>query len=366
MSKIHPIKSLFYILILLCIAVGCPPFLHATGSSAITITDAAGLTHAFDKPPKRIVIVGNAPYMPLHLLYMFPQTKDVLVGYERKFKTAEEFLPLIDPELDKKTVLAANPGTEQIASLHPDVVITKGSVIGPLDNSLSTLNIPLVHLGFESPEMFLKDVKTVGMLLGSETRAKKILDFYADRLNLINSGLKTVTQEEKPSILLLEYSNRGGEVAVRVPAKTWIQTLQTQIAGGRPVWTKHLKAQEGWQVVGFEQIAAWNPDQIFMVVWFRLNGLDVLHSLQKDSKWQRLKAVVANELYLFPEDVFGWDSADPRWILGVMWLATKIHPERFAAINMEREVRCFFETLYGMKPTTIQSELMPRIHINGK
>lgn len=45
-------------------------------------------------------------------------------GVERKFKTAEAFLPLIDPRLDTKTVLATNPGPEQIAALHPDVVIT--------------------------------------------------------------------------------------------------------------------------------------------------------------------------------------------------------------------------------------------------
>ena len=355
-----------WLVIIFCLCVGYSDYLHADDSKPILITDAAGRTHTFEKPPERLVVVGSAPYMPLHLLYMFPETKDVLVGYERKYKTAEAFLPLVDPELDNKAVLSTNPGTEQIAALHPDVVISKGTTITPLENSLAALNVPIVHLGIENPAMFLNDVKNVGKLLGNDPRAKVIVDFYQSRLNHLKKTFETVPLEKKPTVLLLEYSNRSGDVAVRVPAKTWIQTVQTQIAGGRPVWADHLKTQEGWQVVGFEQIATWNPDKIFMVVWFRLNGFDVIRSLQKDAKWRMLKAVAADEMYLFPQDIFGWDTADPRWILGVMWLAIKMHPRHFDAINMKKEVFLFFEQLYGLPPAVIQSELIPRIHLNGK
>jgi iron complex transport system substrate-binding protein len=207
-----------------------------------------------------MVVVGNAPFIALHLLYMFPEARDVLVGYERKFKTAEVFLPLIDPRLNTKTVLGSNPGPEQIAALHPDVVITKATVVGPLDNVLSALGIPLVHLGIESPLQFLEDVRLVGTLLGNRSRAETIIGFYTNRLDLIRSGLQGLPPGQWPTVLLMEYSRRGGNIAVRVPGESRIQTTQTKTAGGRPVWTKTLEIQDGWQVINFEQIARWNPD----------------------------------------------------------------------------------------------------------
>jgi len=54
---------------------------------------------------------------------------------------------------------------------------------------------------------------------------------------------------------------------VRVPAVSWIQTIQVQETGGFPVWLDHVEIQHGRQFVGFEQIALWNPDKKFMVVW---------------------------------------------------------------------------------------------------
>lgn len=101
---------------------GGPWVARADDSAPVTITDAAGITHTLKHLPERVVVVGSAPYMPLHMLYMFPETQTRLVGYERKFKTAEEFLPLVDPVLENKTVLSANPGPEQIAAWNPEKI----------------------------------------------------------------------------------------------------------------------------------------------------------------------------------------------------------------------------------------------------
>ena len=35
-----------------------------------------------------------------------------------------------------------------------------------------------------------------------------------------------------------------------------------------------------------------------------------------------------------------------RWILGMNWLATRIHPERFRDIDMKAELMAFFGQLY--------------------
>ena len=103
----------------------------------------------------------------------------------------------------------------------------------------------------------------------------------------------------------MEYSNRGGKAAVRVPARSWIQTIQAVTAGGRPVWLEEAQPTDGWTITHFEQIAAWDPDKIFAIIWFLMDSGKTMDSLQSDPRWRLLRAVENRELYAFPADLFG-------------------------------------------------------------
>jgi len=356
-------KKQTYLFIVLLTGFLCFP-LSAGGKKiidTIVLIDAAGETVRLPQPARRIVVVGRAPYIPLHMLYMFPEACTVLAGYERKVKSDEPFLSIIDSAYHKKTVLESNPGPEQIAALNPDLVITKETVSGTLARSMKVLGIPVLHLGVESPEQFLKDIELIGRVLNNMKRTAEITGYFTSKLNFIGQSVQDIPQSERPRVLTLEYSDRGGSIAVKVPARSWIQTIQAQIAGGAPVWLDHAQVQDGWQVVGFEQIAAWDPDMIFMVVWYQLDGAEVIRSLKNDAKWKKLKAVAGNRLYRFPEDIFGWDTPDPRWILGMLWLAGKLHPDRFKAMDMKTEVYQFFGTLYSLEKKTVDAHIMPKV-----
>jgi len=331
----------------------------------VIVTDATGKSIRFTRFPRRIVVIGVAPFVPLHILYMFPEMKNILVGYEQKTRNMGSFIELIDPGCKGKSAMMSNPGIEQIVSLNPDLVVAKGTVPGTLDKPLAQIGIPTLCLNTETPEKFLNDIAVIGKVLGNETRAREISAFYNRRLNLIKEGLKGITPEQKPRVLVIEYSNRGGGTAVRVPAASWIQTIQVQKAGGRPVWTDHVKMQHGWQIVGFEQIAVWNPDKIFMVVWHTLDDRRIMHSLESDGKWRMLKAVNSNNFFLIPHDMLSWDTPDPRWILGMLWMAGKIHPERFSQIDITEEVYLFFEQLYAMDKAAVDRHILPELTLNA-
>jgi hypothetical protein len=53
-----------------------------------------------------------------------------------------------------------------------------------------------------------------------------------------------------------------------------------------------------------------------------------------------------------------------RWILGMNWLATRIHPERFKDIDMKAELMAFFSQLYGMNKTAIETLILPRVKMD--
>jgi iron complex transport system substrate-binding protein len=164
----------------------------------------------------------------------------------------------------------------------------------------------------------------------------------------------------------MEYNEKTGNVAVQVPGRSWIQTIQTERAGGNAVWLEATKTSEGWTIVNFEQIASWNPDKMFVIPWYTLDQRQVLASLRSDPRWSLLQAVKGNELYIFPSDIFGWDSAEPRWILGMTWLATKILPDRFADIDMKEEIYQFFGQMYAMGRTVVDTAIMPKVLLPGK
>lgn len=330
-----------------------------TAEPQACFVDAAGREVTFSRLPARIVVVGRGPFMVLHLLYMFPEAASRLVGMEERSKLSA-FICLVDPAFSRKTILKPYPGPEHIASLKPDVVLMKGSIMDQTGTSLERMGIKVVYVGMEEPQQFFKDVDNLGLLLGNRARAQEIKSYYQSRLSLIHNRLKDVSEQEKPGLLVLGYSIRGNRGAVQVPAASWIQTLQASAAGTKPVWLDTVfRVSDGWTIVNFEQIALWNPDIITVIVPHSLKPEQLMSTLAKDPQWRLLKAVQEGRFHAFPSDLYGWDSPEPRWILGMIWTAITAWPGRFADIDMKTEVMNYFITLYGMDRSRVEKELFP-------
>jgi iron complex transport system substrate-binding protein len=309
-------------------------------------------------------VVGRGPHMTLHILYMFEEGRQRLVGMEKRGATASDFLTAIDPQFSKKPTLDANPNVEQIATLKPDLVIMKSATADKLGDTLVQADIPVMYVNLETPDEFFRDLANLGTVLANPERAEEIATFYRTRLEKLSQATAEIAEGDKPSVLLLEYSDRGGEVAVQVPAKPWMQTLEVQTAGGNPVWLEAAAATSGWTVVNLEQIAVWDPDKVFVVVWYTLDPQVVIDGLKADPQWSTLKAVKNNEIYAFPQDIFGWDQPEPRWILGMMWLGTRIYPDRFADMDMQAEIEAYFGELFGMDQAAIDTIIVPKVKMD--
>ena len=325
----------------------------------ILITDSAGRALRFPHPPRRIVALAPAPYVIAHLLYMFPEGRERLIGMERKGKSASDFLPLIDGTFERKSFLDPNPGPEQIAALKPDLVLMRGTNVEA--KALAALNIPVVYLSLETPERYERDLANIGALLGNRTRADELTGFFRNRLGRVLKTTAPVAAADRPRVLLAMAVARGGKVAVEVPALRWIQTIQVQSAGGSPAWEEAADKTGGWTVINLEQIASWNPDVIVLVVWYSMDPNRTIADFKADSRWAALKAVRSGRIYAFPSDLYGWDTPDPRWILGLTWLATKIHPNLFRDIDMDAEIDGFYGFLYGMDKAAVDAKIRTAI-----
>ncbi len=328
------------------------------GSSVnLTLTDALGRTVTLDALPQKIVVAGKASSLILDAMYMFPEAVDRVISYSKGSQTGKNFLAVVDPRLGEKTAFENNVGAEQIAPLKPDLVVLKDYLKDSLGAPLEALGIKVVYLNLETTDTFSRDVRTIGAIFGDTARAESIVAYYEKSVAAVTDPLKGLKDADRPNALLLQYSNKGGTVAFNVPPAQWLQTDLVNLAGGRPVWLD-ASTQGGWAVVTLEQIAAWNPDMIF-IVDYAGNAVDVVAQLKTDQNWSALSAVKNSKIYAFPVDFLSWDQADPRWSLGLTWLATRLQPQTFSTVDMTAEVTNFYKTLYNMDDATISSKVLP-------
>jgi iron complex transport system substrate-binding protein len=329
--------------------------------SGVTVTDALGRQVVFAQLPQRIVIAGKAMSLVAGTLYMFPEAAQRVVAVENRFqsKSASAFFTFVDPSFADKTTLEKDAAAEQIAPLKPDVVILKSYMKEKLGTPLEQLGIPVVYVDLETPEQFDRDVAVLGQLLGNTARADEIIAYYNGITARITKAAAGLADDKKPNVLMLQYADKGGTVAFSVPPVGWLQTMMVELAGGKPVW-KDAADAGGWTVVTFDQIAAWNPDMIFLVD-YSMGGSDKVKALKEDANWKLLKAVKDGKLYAFAGDFMTWDQPDSRWILGLQWLATRILPEQTTDINIIDQVKNFYTTMYKLAPDVIDSQVLPAL-----
>ena len=343
----------------------CTLFLSACAQAArtqtpqpdepIILTDALGRQVTLQKLPQRIAVTGKASLMILDALYMFPEAKERVVAFEDAVQGDVNFIQLLDPEYPQKAFLKRDAGVEQFVTAEPDLVLLKSSQAEKYGAPIEALKIPVIYLDLETPEQYTRDLNVLGQIFGDEARARELNQLYQGAVDEINQ--KVPAEAAKPSVLVLQYSDTDGAVAFGVPPAGWMQTEMVELAGGRPVW-KEANPGKGWAQVTIEQVAAWDPDLILVVSYNQDPG-KVTASLKEDPQWQLLRAVKNGSLYGFPKDIYSWDQPDTRWLLGLEWLASRLHPGQFGQVDMLQKARDFYQSAYGLDAASYDAHLLP-------
>jgi iron complex transport system substrate-binding protein len=321
---------------------------------ALVITDALDRQVTLPAAPQRIVVTGKALFMIADAAYIFPEAPERVVGMGNAGQGTSNFIALIDPDYGSKAILE-DAGAEQIAALKPDLVILKSYLAETVGKPIEEIGIPVVYVDFETPEQYGRDLAIFGQVFQNPARAAEAAAYYQDRITQIQQAVGE--NAVSPHVLLLYYNDKDGNVAFNVPPAAWIQTRMVEIAGGTPIWTD-ANLGGGWTQVSLEQIAAWDADQIFIIA-YRQDSAEVVAALIADPNWQALRAVQDGQLHAFPGDLYSWDQADTRWLLGLTWLGGQLHPESFPDLDITAEAQTFYQNLYGLDSAFFEMHIRP-------
>lgn len=357
-------KNFTWILLLSLFLLSCStaPVLKPTDvpsditlQSPIEVVDALGRKVVLSAAPTRIVMNGVGLIMTQDAAYMFPEAPQRIAAMGMANQGHGNFVSLLDADYDRKAIFQIEAGAEQMTAAKPDLVILKSYLAGKVGKALEQLGLPVLYLEFETPQNYSRDLAILGKIFQNEKRAQELIDFYSSKSRAIQDA--TAVIEEKPRVLLLYYSEKDGVVAFNVAPQTWIQTELVRLAGGIPVW-ESANTGQGWKVVTLEQIAAWDADQIFIISYLK-NSAEIAALLKTNPEWQALRAVREGNLAGFPADFYSWDQSDVRWILGLSWLAARLHPASFPGFDMLHEAQEFFRVLYRIDDQMFESKIRP-------
>jgi len=331
------------------------PTQSQTQDQPVVLVDALNREVKLERLPRRIVVTGKASLMILDALYMFPEAKERVVAFEAVSQGNLNFIELLDPGYAEKAFLKRDAGVEQFVAAEPDLVILKSSQAEKYGAPIEALNIPVVYVDFETPEQYYRDLELIGRIFGNPDRARELIKLYQDAAAEIEQ--KVSVSAYKQNVLVLQYSEKDGAVAFDVPPAAWMQTLMVQMAGGSPVWLD-ANIGSGWAQVSIEQIAAWDPD-IILVIAYAQDPSGVAAQLKADPQWQLLRAVREGHFFGFPKDVYSWDQPDTRWLLGLKWLAARLHPTEFGQVDVLRTAREFYQSAYGISADVYDANILP-------
>jgi iron complex transport system substrate-binding protein len=336
------------------------PFSNNLTSLVVTtpeiFSDASGSSVQLAQYPKRIVIEGKQSQMLVDFFYLFPDQASKIVGMQKTTQTPDNFLLVIDSAAAGKLNLEQNASAEQVAPLNPDLVILKTSMKQQLGEGFAAIHVPIVYMDYENPDQFTREITNLGIILNQEPRATEINSLFSTWEKQVTSKVTDLPDDKKPRVLILQYSDKNGAVAFSVPSSSFLQTATVEMAGGVAIW-KDAMAGSGWNTVGIEQIAAWDPDMIF-VINYSGNSKDSVKKLSTDSTWKQLRAVKNNHVYGFAGDFISWDQPDPRWVLGLNWLANKIHPD-LVAFDTSSTITKFYLDFYKLDSSIVNSKVIP-------
>ncbi len=315
---------------------------------------------------ERIVLGGSkAVIMVVDAVYLFPEAGSKVVASAKGDQGLGIFLAAIDPSYAKRPIFETSAGAETYASFKPDLVIMKSANKKSLGPALDALGIQQLYLNLENPDDYYSEITLLGKLFKNEKRAAEVVAWYKSEVKKVTDKTAFIKQTEKRKVLVLQPS-AGAEGVWEVPPASWIQTMMVELSGGIPVWTS-ANPGSGWAKVNAEQIAAWNPDVIFMIN-YKDNPEKSAENLLKDGRLAGVSAVKSSSVYGFVKDFYSWDQPDTRWILGLRWMAATLNPALFPDFSAISLAKNFFNFAYGMDEKLFNQTIMPRLSgtVEGK
>jgi iron complex transport system substrate-binding protein len=312
-------------------------------ATTLTVTDQLGRTVTVPQPITRISALHHVGGKIVYAL----GRQDLLVD-QALYGIESDLMTKIDPKFAAmpKLLKGHSINTEELVALKPQIVFAYASFDKSEMEPIENAGIKVIGIKAETLEDSFEAVKLVAQVLGCPEKAQAYLADCQKLLDLVQERVAPIPAQERLKVMFA-----GPKSIYTVATGEMLQRILIERAGGLFV-SQGLKGF--WADVSPEQVVAWNPDVIFLGSTLDTYGLDEIFN---NSQFKTVKAVQTKKIYTFPSNVGWWDFPAPHCVLGVLWSAKTLYPDRFRDVDMLQIADDFYSKYLGHSFTELGGKL---------
>ena len=332
----------------------------AAGEEATrTIVDHLGHEVTIPAEIERIAITSITPLPSVYC--MFEGSADRLIGISPSSMAAAEnslLAEIVPGIVDVPTDFMAGGevNIEELVAMDPDVVFYNASQEEEYEKltaaGLNAVAFSTTQWGSDSVETFEAWVTLLGEVLNEEDKAAGITEYGREVYDMIQERVASVDESEKPRVLFL-YMYKDGV----------IQTSGSNHFG--QYWadaTGAINVAEDSDARGFEinmeQVYEWDPDMIYITNFVPYLSEDLYNNAIEGHDWSVVRAVQEENVYKCPLGVYRWYPPSSDTPLMLLWMAKTNYPELFEDIDLEAEMKEYYQKFYGVELTDENIEMI--------
>ena len=215
------------------------------------------------------------------------------------------------------------PDIETILLLKPDAIVSYSTSKPKNLEKIAAANLSIVYCDSYRINTLVSDARKLGELTGYEEDAARYIAFNEKYQSLVDSRIpKTGT---------------GDLIRVYIEGYSDYSVMTERSAGGRILQVLHIRNIYGnhtsdWATVNPEWVIAQNPEVIIKMATDPAKGENMTSVRQRilnREGYSTITAVKNNRVYVMNGEI----GSSPRVVIGLVYAAKAIYPDRFYDIN---------------------------------
>lgn len=304
-----------------------------------TIIDDAGRTVVIPATINKVLCCG-----PVECILTYMLAPEKLGGWcflpnsspgAEYFDTQYADLPVVGGWFGKST-----GNYETFISLEPDLILASdAATVEERQSKFGSIPVVSVNV-FDTYDTMPESIRKMGVILGAEEQAQKLVDYYDEAVEYVASVLANINNEDKVTVYYAE-----GDGGLRTDPSGSQHTELIDFCGGSNVAVVEDQTGYGMTSVSMEQILIWNPD---IIIIGRAADATLYDQILSDPVWANIQAVKDGRVYLRPNNPFSWFDGPPGMneIVGIYWMIQTLYPEQCTDLDLKAKVQEFYLDFY--------------------
>ena len=260
----------------------------------------------------------RVPLVPARIVSLAPNLTETIyaLGAQDRLVGDTDFCDY-PPDAQKKSKVggAVNPNLEQIAALHPDLVlVTKELNRMETLRALDTLGIPVYATDARTVDDILTTTQKLADLLGVPDAGKTLTADLRARLAALHNNLQTAPPTR---VLFVVWT----EPLISVGKQTFIADAIRKADG-----VSIVDATQDWPQISLEEVARLHPEYLVFAASHSETGTRDFDALVNRPGWRILDAVRNRHFVVISDAV---NRPAPRIVSAIEDLARQLHPAAF-------------------------------------